>query len=371
MLVEYLFEIHPITVLLISISVIIFIHKSYGKSQNKKKHHYEPTQIEFKNYKKGVEGDKNSILVMSYNIMAYNFTKIEWFPYCMPEYLHPKYRAPRILNEIEGVDADVICLQECDHDLFLEFYKVNLESLGYTCIFKIASTNRIVTNVIAYKKKLFKQEKWTYLDLNEDLEKLDDSFQKHKEALFLVLKHINTGKSLVVVNTHLFWNPDYDYVKYGETSKIVTHLEKNFPGLPAVFCGDFNSVPTSNILKYIYKKVPEVNTTKGDVQKNKKYIELFWSEHNHNLQLRSAYDVYKQSSNIENDDYADNHPDFTTYSHEFIGNLDYIIYTQNSLELTDLLRVPTHDTEVKGLKLPNYKYPSDHLKIGAKFRFKQ
>jgi CCR4-NOT transcription complex subunit 6 len=373
MFVEYLFEVNPTTFLLIMVVAILITAKFSGKSSKKKKKAFDEHAVEYRKYVKIDEKKKKeTILVMSYNIMAYNFTKIEWFPYCSPEYLHPKYRAPRILNEIERVDADIICLQECDHDLFLEYYKVNLEALGYQCEFKLMSTNRIVTNVIAYKKKLFKNEKFEYLDLNEELERIDESFQKHKEAFFLTLKHYATGKNVVIVNTHLFWNPDYEYVKYGQVSKIINFIEKNYgTSARVIFCGDLNSLPGSNVLKYIYNKPPEVNLNiKGDYNKNKKYIEQFWDNKGHQLQLRSAYDISKVSKNNETEEFVENHPDFTTYTHEFIGNLDYIIYTKNNLEVAELLRVPTSDPEVKSLKIPNYKFPSDHLKIGARFILK-
>jgi len=360
-----------LTFLLIMISIVAFVAKSTSKTGSKNKKFYEDTLIDYKVYNKLNENDqKSSILVMSYNIMAYNFTKIEWFPYCQPEFLHPKYRAPRILNEIEKVNADIVCLQECDHDLFSEFYKVNLEALGYNTIFKPQSQNRIVTNVIAYKKSLFKQERVLYLDLNEDLGKLDESFNKHKEAYIVKLKQKSTGKDLIIVNTHLFWNPDHEYVKYGQISKIIKYVEDNFSkDIPVIFAGDMNSTPNSNVVKYIYKKAPEVNMNiKGDYAKNKKYIDQFWKESKHSLELRSAYDVYKVSSNKDFEEYADNHADFTTYTHEFIGTLDYILYSSKLLEVVELLKVPTHDTEVKGLRLPNNRYPSDHLKIGARFR---
>jgi len=180
----------------------------------------------------------------------------------------------------------------------------------------------------------------------------------------------NTNKNVLIANTHLFWNPDFEYVKYGQISKIINHVSKNYPGIPLILCGDFNSTPSSNVMKYVYKKAPEItNSIKGDFQKNKKYLELFHNEFAHKMELRSAYDVYKVSKVTDYEDYADNHPDFTTYTHEFIGTLDYVIYSKNNLEVTELLKCPTHDTEVKALKLPNARYPSDHFKVGARFKF--
>lgn len=365
MLIEYLFEISPLTLALIMSSVIMLVYKTTLKSTKKVKRIYDDVPIEFKTIDPK-DDPSNTFTVMSYNIMAYNFTKIEWFPYCSPDFLHPRYRAPRVLNEIEKLNADVLCLQECDHDLFLEFYKINLEEMGYTTIYKIASTNRIVTNVIAFKSHLFRQENWELLDLNEGLQSHDESFIKHKECLILTLRHLNTNKQFVVANTHLFWNPDFEYVKYGQISKILTHLESKYSKLPLVLCGDMNSTPSSNIIKYIYKLAPTFSSNiRGDPVKNKHFQEMFYNQNLHKLNIRSAYDVYKGDNKSE---FSENHPDFTTYTHEFIGNLDYIFFSEGTLSVTQLLKVPTNDEFIKSDKLPNSKFTSDHLKIAAKLR---
>jgi mRNA deadenylase 3'-5' endonuclease subunit Ccr4 len=351
-------------------TLVLFVFKNLNKNVAKTKREYNETMVDYKVYEKVEEKSvKDTILVMSYNILSCTFTKIEWFPYCQPEYLHPKYRAPRILNEIERVNADVMCLQECDHDLFLEYYKPNLEAMGYNVIFKATSTSRIVTVCVAYKKKLFKEEGWTYLNLDEELDKLDESFVRHKEALFVTLKQFSTGKRVIIANTHLFWNADFEYVKYGQMSRILNYIEKNHKDSPVIFSGDFNSTPTSNVLKLVYKRAPEISLNiRGDYNKNKKFMEHFWNDQKLSLSLRSAYDIYKVGNNKDFEDFADNHPDFSTYTHEFIGTIDYILYSQKHLEVVELLKLPTHDVEVKSNKLPNSKYPSDHLKVGARFR---
>ncbi len=368
MFVEYLFEINPVTFFFMMGALVLAVYFSTRRKPRQSRP-YDLT-YGFKTYKNIDEkSKKKTFSVVSYNIMAYNFTKIEWFPYVTPEYLHPKYRAPRIINEIEQVNADVISLQECDHDLFIEFYKPNLEELGYTCIVRSITTNRIVTNIIAYKSKVFKEENIKHIDLNEELNKIDDSFIKHKEALFVSLKHYATGKSVLFVNTHLFWNTDFEYVKYGQICMILKNIntDNKYKNMPVVLCGDLNSTPNSNVLKYIYHKAPQV-TEKGNHDKNKKFMEMLWEEYPNKFNLRSAYDIYKVSSNTDFEDYVDNHPDFTVYTHEFIGLLDYIFYSQANLEVVELLKVPTSDIEIKASKLPNSKYPSDHLKIGARFR---
>ena len=64
-----------------------------------------------------------------------------------------------------------------------------------------------------------------------------------------------------------------------------------------------------------------------------------------------------------------NHPDFTNISNEFKGNLDYIFYS-NELEVTELLEIPNDDEAILAHNIPNKNYPSDHLKIAAKFIIK-
>ena len=197
---------------------------------------------------------------------------------------------------------------------------------------------------------------------------MDDCFHKHKEALILNLTHYESGTTIQVVNTHLFWNPEFEFVKYAQIAKILKYLEDTFKGKwPIIFCGDFNSTPNSNVIKYVYKQKPTLSSNqKGDFNKNKKYIEKFYAESMHNLKLRSAYDSYKVDEFKKTNEYAENHPDFTTYTEEFIGTLDYIFFSEE-LELLEVLKVPTNNLDVKSKKLPNALFPSDHLKIAARF----
>lgn len=380
MLVEYLFEIPPITFLIISVSLIILILYSKGVNKQKPKTITEIIPFEYVKVPE-VSNTKKPISILSYNIMSYNFTKLEWFPYVKSEYLYPKYRSPRIINEIESVDADLLCLQECDNDLFTEFYKNILqEELGYKCVTHPPTNpnKKNVINVICYKAKQFTELKVHIVDLNEDLGKIDETFSKHKEALMVQLQVKETKEKFVIITTHLYWNPEFEYVRYGQIAKILSTAYKEFKDCPLFLCGDFNSNPKSTVLKYIYNEKPDLSENgaglKGDISKNKKFIELisdndFFKNH---YSLRSAYDNYKIliDDKKKGKDYSENHPDFTTYSNEVVATLDYIIYTEDKLEMVEVLKVPTNDEVIKKDKLPNKNFPSDHLKIGAKFVFK-
>lgn len=376
MFVEYLFEINPITLLLVMLSLTYLIKQRVLGLNKRLETKYEETQITYKNYAivTPAEQASNSILVMSYNILASYFTKLEYFPYCPENYLHVKYRAPRIVNEIEKVNPDILCLQECDFDLFSEYYLPNLQELGYNCHYKASSSNKIVINVICYKRRIFGVDEELNIDLNEELVKKDEAFSKFKDAKVLSLNHHASKKKIVVVNTQLYWNPDFEFVKYGQMAKILMDLEKKYSSsVPVIIAGDLNSLPNSNVMKYIYRKSPDMNSiNRGDISKNRKLIGELWEEKAHHLELRSAYDSYKLGSLMDQEqaEAANNHhPDFTTYTQEFIGTLDYIFYSTKHFQVSQVLNVPNHDPEIKSAKLPNKVYPSDHLKIAARFNF--
>ena len=161
MLVEYLFEIPPLTTILLSISLLLFLYKTKLRSKPSPSQP-SPIPSTYLQIKPPSLQDPTqpTISILSYNIMSYSFTKTEWFPYVKTEYLSPKYRSPRIINEIETINADILCLQECDSDLFNEYYKKILEhELHYTCIMHpstyVYRNRKAVVNTICYKKHLF------------------------------------------------------------------------------------------------------------------------------------------------------------------------------------------------------------------------
>lgn len=387
MLVEYLIEINPLVMLLITISTILvlFIITKPKSSPIKKLGTFNEGFISFdKKEKKEKVGE--TFTVLSYNIMAFNFTRIDWYSYCNPMFLLPKYRSPRIIEEIRNVNADFVCLQEVDTDLYMEYYKTNLENLGYTCIINKATNMKIVTILTAFKADKFKQINNIYIDLNNELDKLDESFIKHKEALITEFKLVKSNNKLVIANTHLFWNPESEYIKYGQVSTIMSHLTTKYKDYPIIFAGDFNSLPKSNVLRYIAKLPPINFFVKGDSHNNKKYMELFYHTKNHELRMRSAYDCYNMEipSNLLNNEYdnknqssddglfnkfADEHPKFTNYTKDFNGCLDYIFYSYDKLQVNGLLTTPKDDY-IKHYYMPNEVFPSDHIKIAASFSFK-
>ena len=55
----------------------------------------------------------------------------------------------------------------------------------------------------------------------------------------------------MVANTHLHWNPKFDYVKYAQAFylqyKLSKFLQSRDLDVPVIVCGDFNSKPISSV----------------------------------------------------------------------------------------------------------------------------
>lgn len=119
-------------------------------------------------------------------------------------------------------------------------------------------------------------------------------------------------------------------------------------------CGDFNSLPDSSVYQFISKGVI--------TQQHPDLVKLWNKEHSPQtysspLKLSSAY--------------GHNHPNgeplFTNHALSFKGTLDYIFYSNELLNLKELLDLPSEDQVTIETSLPNSQFSSDHLSIKATF----
>ena len=72
--------------------------------------------------------NQSEIHVMSYNLLTSFYATQKSHPHASNEILDFNFRAPRIIEEIRGSDAQVICLQEVD---MLDFYVPQLQKLDF------------------------------------------------------------------------------------------------------------------------------------------------------------------------------------------------------------------------------------------------
>ncbi|CAB9522282.1 transcription complex subunit 6-like [Seminavis robusta] len=90
--------------------------------------------------------------------------------------------------------------------------------------------------------------------IRNNLMGLQRSFLRRNVGLIVRLKSkSHPNHTIVIANTHLFWNPRYEYVKLCQTHYLMVQVKHflNQPGEPFVLCGDFNSLPKSSVHAYL------------------------------------------------------------------------------------------------------------------------
>ena len=63
-------------------------------------------------------------------------------------------------------------------------------------------------------------------------------------------------------------------------------------------------------------------------------------------------------------------PQYTNYCIDFKGTLDHMIYNKTHLEVLELLEMPSDELIMCEGALPSTLFPSDHMRIEAKFYIK-
>ena len=75
---------------------------------------------------------------------------------------------------------------------------------------------------------------------------------------------------MLVVCTHMHWNPKLDFVKYGQAfwllmkiSEFLDDFELTLDKVPLVICGDFNADPTTSSIHMMMNKEYKITESSG------------------------------------------------------------------------------------------------------------
>jgi 2',5'-phosphodiesterase len=152
---------------------------------------------------------------------------------------------------------------------------------------------------------------------------------------------------IVLANTHLFYHPDAELVRILQVNIATTYLSslcgkysQNGEKVRLIFCGDFNSVPTSPVYEYMMNK--RIERSHRIFEKTRNNIDL-----SHNFQFESVYGK----------------PKYTNYTDDFKDCLDYIFVEKNKIKVDKVVPLPTEEELSQHQGLPNDVFPSDHLAL--------
>ncbi|CAL8170064.1 unnamed protein product [Prunus armeniaca] len=345
--------------------------------------------------------------VLSYNILSDVYATSESYSYCPSWALSWPYRKQNLLREIVGYRADIVCLQEVQSDHFEEFFAPELDKHGYQALYK-RKTNEVVFTGGAqaidgcatfFRRDRFSHVKKYEVEFNKAAQSLTDAMipsnqkksalnrlVKDNVALIVVLeaKFSNQGADnpgkrqlLCVANTHVNVHQDLKDVKLWQVHTLLKGLEKIAASadIPMLVCGDFSSIPGS--APHTLLAMGKVDPSHPDLQVDPLNILRPLSKLIHQLPLVSAYSSFARlgvglgmEQQRRRMDPTTNEPLFTNCTRDFIGTLDYIFYTADSLTVESLLELLDEESLRKDTALPSPEWSSDHIALLAEFRCK-
>jgi CCR4-NOT transcription complex subunit 6 len=367
----------------------------------------------------GIPSTSNeTIKVTSFNILCDRACTQALYGYTPDADLEWETRRENVLKEIQAIDADVISLQEVDTDTHYEFLSPKLAYHDYKGIYWPRPRSKTMMEKEAKRVDgcaiFYKGSKYILLDkqlidtanvaINRpDMKNQQDIFNRvmprDNIAIIAFLENRVTGSRIIVVNTHLHWDPKYADVKLIQIAIVMEKVEvlaekwtkrapctdkekkaglmdengspeTNFANfapsmeyssntqIPLIVNGDLNSAAGSSVYDLL---------AKGSIKPNHRELSQYQYGNftkngiDHPFSLRSAYTAIEKT------------PDrlqFTNYVPNFRDVIDHIWYSTNTLELISVLGGvdPEYMKTVPGF--PNHHYPSDHLLIASEFSVK-
>lgn len=315
--------------------------------------------------------------VVSYNILADIYAQTELskttlYPYCPPHALHAHYRENLVKKEVLGYQADLLCLQEVDKALFNYSLQPALDAFGYQGLFRLKGKQHegLATFYRASRFQLLSQHDVTlgqalasdplHTHLLQDVAANPSVQEKvlHRSTTLqvCVLQSLeDPSRKVCVANTHLYWHPKGGHIRLIQIAVAFRHLQQItselHPNTPIIFCGDFNSAPSSGLYDFV---------TKGSILPDHQD----WTSNGEEEQCRMALThSFKLGS-------ACGEPAYTNYVGGFQGCLDYIFMDEDALEVDRVIPFPPHEEITRHLALPSVSHPSDHIALVCDLKWK-
>jgi len=313
------------------------------------------------------KNEENEISVGTYNILTnYYAARASYAPSWV---INGEMRKDMIMQNIVSYNVDILCLQEVEPVMYNDFYKPQLEQkMKYESVYnlKVPHVNKDGKNpghgcAVFWRRdkyRLVDKENVNFLELLQQDSRfcgihdvMTRNFDKNNIAQLIVLETSNR-KKLLVTNNHLYWHADFSDVKLIQAVLMIERIQlflNRHGKIPVLHLGDFNSLKDSDVYSYIVD---------GEIEGRAFNLYNYGPLNNGSRHFVDFKDTY-ESQEIT----------FTNYVPGFKGLIDYIFYTDD-LELTSVLSPVEDEYTHRCIGLPSIHFPSDHIFIGAQFRFK-
>ncbi|CAH2313066.1 Hypothetical predicted protein [Pelobates cultripes] len=156
------------------------------------------------------------------------------------------------------------------------------------------------------------------------------------------------SRKICVANTHLYFHPKGGNIRLVQIGVALTHIRhiayELYPGIPVIFCGDFNSTPSTGMYSFI---------TNGTISEDHED----WTSNGEDERCNMSFThPFKLKS-------ACGEPAYTNYVGGFHGCLDYIFIDSERIEVEQIIPLPSHEEVTSHQALPSVSHPSDHIAL--------
>ncbi|XP_055352080.1 CCR4-NOT transcription complex subunit 6-like-B [Paramacrobiotus metropolitanus] len=348
------------------------------------------------------------VSVVCYNVLCGQYCSRAQYGYCPTWALDWDYRRKGIMAEIRKHQADLLCLQEVETEQYYSFFVPELRTDGFEGCFVPKSRSKTMHGLershvdgcaIFYNVNKFEfveeyAVEFSHLamsyahsdgcvtEASENM--LNRVMPKDNVGLVALLRFHPTvlpaqfGRQpyLLVVNAHMHWDPEYSDVKLiqaimlsSRLRDIANDISVRYYGcstpdpqaVPIVFTGDMNSLQDSGVYEFFMKgRVPYAHKDFRGIRykqciarysaadKEKEYL-------SHGLVLGDAYATVQLN--------------YTNYTLDFKGVIDYVMYSKNHFNCLNVLR-PLDKEWLESNRIvgfPHPHIPSDHIPLFAEF----
>ncbi|KAK6459159.1 Endonuclease/exonuclease/phosphatase [Scheffersomyces xylosifermentans] len=327
----------------------------------------------------------DTFTMMSYNTLCQHYAPSKMYKYTPSWALDWEYRRNKLKEEILSFSCDIICLQEVETKTYHDFWVPLMTENGYKCIFFNKTRSKTMTEGDAKKvdgcATFYKANKFTLLQKqnfeynsvcmgSDKYKKTKDLFNrfmnKDNVALITFFQHIDSGEKIVLVNTHLHWDPAFNDVKALQVGILLEELQgimKKFHHSSSVdeiknssliICGDFNSVRDSAV----YQLFSTGTVSKHFDLEGRDYGKFTEEGFRNVFKLKSSYDNIGELP-------------FTNFVPIFTNTIDYIWYSTSTLQVKGLLGRIDEEYLSHCIGFPDAHFPSDHIALVTKFQVKK
>jgi len=302
------------------------------------------------------------------------------------------------------MNADILCLQEMSAKALRESFVPNLKHMGLECsgfapgnqgesgakgkyAHKLIGCATFVNSAkvaVLASRRVFLRD-FAPLDNCKSHTFYTDVMSRFNGMVMLHVRMKENNQTLIIANTHLYWNPARSDIKVSQTYAAISAIkkfsescgyEKSSPP-PVILCGDFNTLPNIGndfvspdpfLPSAPFKLLQDGELGLDHPQHPDRWFQSLGRDEcprlgpiTTGLRLTNAYELQE---------FAGYQPLFTTKTDEFSGWIDHI-WVSGDVSVDMVLAPPIRRGDLFANRkardfepIPDKFFPSDHLPIG-------